>query len=84
VPSGISGLEKRAVIDASRQAGAKDAFTKEEPFSAAIGAGLPVGEPTGSMVEDNGGGTTEVADNSLGGNVTRRTVSSARDDIVEV
>lgn len=75
---------KRAVIDATRQAGAKDAFTIEEPFAAAIGAGLPVGEPTGSMVVDIGGGTTEVAVISLGGIVTSRSVRTAGDDLDEV
>lgn len=70
VPYGITSVEQRAVIDASRQGGAKDAFTIEEPFAAAIGAGLPVWEPTGSMVVDIGGGTTEVAVISLGGIVT--------------
>ncbi|EGL8552902.1 rod shape-determining protein [Listeria monocytogenes] len=84
VPSGITGVEKRAVIDATRQAGAKDAFTIEEPFAAAIGAGLPVGEPTGSMVVDIGGGTTEVAVISLGGIVTSRSVRTAGDDLDEV
>lgn len=84
VPSGITGVEKRAVIDATRQAGAKDAFTIEEPFVMAIGAGLPVGEPTGSMVVDIGGGTTEVAVISLGGIVTSRSVRTAGDDLDEV
>lgn len=70
VPFGITSVEQRAVIDAARQAGAKDAFTIEEPFAAAIGASLPVWEPTGSMVVDIGGGTTEVAVISLGGIVT--------------
>ncbi|HCJ4854140.1 TPA: rod shape-determining protein, partial [Listeria innocua] len=70
--------------DATRQAGAKDAFTIEEPFAAAIGAGLPVGEPTGSMVVDIGGGTTEVAVISLGGIVTSRSVRTAGDDLDEV
>lgn len=74
VPFGITSVEQRAVIDASRQAGAKDAFTIEEPFAAAIGANLPVWEPTGSMVVDIGGGTTEVAVISLGGIVTSESV----------
>ena len=60
VPSGVTEVEKRAVIDATRMAGAKDAFIIEEPFAAAIGAGLPVMDPTGSMVVDIGGGTTDV------------------------
>lgn len=67
VPSGITEVEKRAVIDATRVAGARDAYVIEEPFAAAIGAGLPVMDPTGSMVVDIGGGTTDVATISLGG-----------------
>lgn len=74
VPYGITSVEQRAVIDASRQAGAKEAFIIEEPFAAAIGANLPVWEPTGSMVVDIGGGTTEVAVISLGGIVTSESV----------
>ncbi|MFC4409897.1 rod shape-determining protein [Chungangia koreensis] len=74
VPFGITSVEQRAVIDASRQAGAKDAYTIEEPFAAAIGANLPVWEPTGSMVVDIGGGTTEVAVISLGGIVTSESI----------
>lgn len=74
VPYGITSVEQRAVIDASRQGGAKDAYTIEEPFAAAIGAGLPVWEPTGSMVVDIGGGTTEVAVISLGGIVTSESI----------
>ena len=74
VPYGITSVEQRAVTDASRQAGAKEAFTIEEPFAAAIGANLPVWEPTGSMVVDIGGGTTEVAVISLGGIVTSESI----------
>ncbi|UQW96370.1 rod shape-determining protein [Rummeliibacillus sp. G93] len=74
VPYGITSVEQRAVIDASRQAGAKEAYTIEEPFAAAIGANLPVWEPTGSMVVDIGGGTSEVAVISLGGIVTSESV----------
>lgn len=74
VPSGITSVEQRAVIDAARQAGAKDAFTIEESFAAAIGADLPVWEPTGSMVVDIGGGTTEVAIILLGGIVTSNSI----------
>lgn len=81
VPSGITAVEKRAVEDATRLAGAKDAFTIEEPFAAAIGADLPVWEPTGSMVVDIGGGTTEVAIISLGGIVTSRSIRVAGDDM---
>lgn len=79
VPYGITSVEQRAVIDAARQAGAKDAFTIEEPFAASIGANLPVWEPTGSMVVDIGGGTTEVAVISLGGIVTSESVRVAGD-----
>ncbi|SHF65339.1 rod shape-determining protein MreB [Ornithinibacillus halophilus] len=81
VPSGITMVEERAVIDASKQAGAKDAFPIAEPFAAAIGAGLPVWEPTGSMIVDIGGGTTEVAVISLGGIVTSRSVRTAGDNM---
>lgn len=81
VPSGITAVEERAVIDATRQAGAKDAYTIEEPFAAAIGANLPVWEPTGSMVVDIGGGTTEVAIISLGGIVTSQSVRVAGDEM---
>lgn len=81
VPSGITAVEKRAVEDATKQAGAKEAFTIEEPFAAAIGADLPVWEPTGSMVVDIGGGTTEVAIISLGGIVTSQSVRIAGDEM---
>ncbi len=81
VPSGITAVEQRAVEDATRQAGAREAFTIEEPFAAAIGADLPVWEPTGSMVVDIGGGTTEVAVISLGGIVTSRSVRVAGDEM---
>ncbi|GGI96258.1 rod shape-determining protein [Alicyclobacillus cellulosilyticus] len=83
VPSGITAVEKRAVEDAALEAGAKDAQTIEEPMAAAIGAGLPVGEPTGSMVVDIGGGTTEVAIISLGGIVTSRSIRVAGDEMDE-
>ncbi|CCQ98440.1 cell-shape determining protein [[Clostridium] ultunense Esp] len=81
IPSGITAVEKRAVEDATRQAGAKEAMTIEEPFAAAIGADLPVWEPTGSMVVDIGGGTTEVAIISLGGIVTSRSIRVAGDEL---
>lgn len=81
VPSGITMVEERAVIDASKQAGAKEAFPIAEPFAAAIGAGLPVWEPTGSMIVDIGGGTTEVAVISLGGIVTSRSIRNAGDNM---
>ncbi|HZK34281.1 MAG TPA: rod shape-determining protein [Bacillota bacterium] len=74
VPSGVTEVEKRAVDEAARQAGAKEAFLIEEPMAAAIGAGLPVQEPTGSMIVDIGGGTSEVAIISLGGIVTSRSI----------
>ncbi|MFO7264116.1 MAG: rod shape-determining protein [Bacillaceae bacterium G1] len=83
VPSGITSVEKRAVEDATRNAGAREAFTIEEPFAAAIGADLPVWEPTGSMVVDIGGGTTEVAVISLGGIVTSRSIRIAGDEMDE-
>ncbi|MFN2745061.1 MULTISPECIES: rod shape-determining protein [Bacillus] len=81
VPSGITAVEQRAVIDATRQAGARDAYPIEEPFAAAIGANLPVWEPTGSMVVDIGGGTTEVAIISLGGIVTSQSIRVAGDEM---
>lgn len=83
VPSGITAVEKRAVEDAAKQAGAKEAMTIEEPFAAAIGANLPVWEPTGSMVVDIGGGTTEVAVISLGGIVTSRSIRVGGDNMDE-
>ncbi|MFC5402089.1 rod shape-determining protein [Cohnella soli] len=81
VPSGITAVEKRAVEDATKQAGAREAYIIEEPFAAAIGADLPVWEPTGSMVVDIGGGTTEVAVISLGGIVTSRSIRIAGDEM---
>ncbi|AGP55746.1 rod shape-determining protein [Streptomyces rapamycinicus] len=79
VPSGITGVERRAVMEAATQAGARQVHLVEEPIAAAIGAGLPVSEPTGCMVVDIGGGTTEVAVVSLGGIVTARSVRTAGD-----
>jgi rod shape-determining protein MreB len=79
VPSGVTEVEKRAVIDAARVAGAREAFVIEEPFAAAIGAGLPVMNPTGSMVVDIGGGTTDVATISLGGIVSSTSIRQAGD-----
>ena len=79
VPSGITEVEKRAVNDATRVAGGRDAYVIEEPFAAAIGAGLPVMDPTGSMVVDIGGGTTDVATISLGGIVSSRSIRMAGD-----
>ncbi|WP_290032743.1 rod shape-determining protein [Ligilactobacillus cholophilus] len=83
VPSGVTEVEKRAVIDATKVAGAKDAYVIEEPFAAAIGAGLPVMDPTGSMVVDIGGGTTDVATISLGGIVSSRSIRMAGDKLDE-
>jgi rod shape-determining protein MreB and related proteins len=79
VPSGVTEVEKRAVEEAARKAGAKYAYTIEEPRAAAIGAGLPVSEPVGSMVVDIGGGTSEVAVLSLGCIVTSKSVRIAGD-----
>ena len=79
VPSGVTEVEKRAVIDAARVAGAREAFVIEEPFAAALGAGLPVMDPTGSMVVDIGGGTTDVATISLGGIVSSTSIRQAGD-----
>src|ERR671932_2096234 len=81
VPSGITAVEQRAVKEAGYQAGARRVYIIEEPMAAAIGAGLPVYEPTGNMVVDIGGGTTEVAIISLGGIVTSLSVRTAGDDI---
>lgn len=83
IPSGITEVEKRAVIEAAMTAGAREARTIEEPMAAAIGAGLPVSEPTGSMIVDIGGGTTEVAVISLGGIVTSKSLRIAGDEIDE-
>jgi rod shape-determining protein MreB len=83
VPSGITGVERRAVEEAAYHAGARRAYTIEEPMAAAIGCGLPVHEPTASMVVDIGGGTTEVAVISLGGIVVSRSVRVAGDEIDE-
>ena len=82
-PSGVTEVEKRAVIDATLQAGAREAYLIEEPMAAAIGAGLPVHEPTGNMVVDIGGGTTEVGIISLGGIVTHESIRIAGDEMDE-
>ena len=82
VPSGITGVEQRAVQEAAEYAGArKPAYIIEEPMAAAIGAGLPVQEPTGNMIVDIGGGTTEVAVISLGGIVTSQSVRVGGDEL---
>ncbi len=79
VPSGVTSVEKRAVFEATITAGARQAFLIEEPMAAAIGAGLPVDSPTGSMVVDIGGGTTEVAVISMGGIVNATSIRIAGD-----
>ncbi len=83
VPSGVTEVEKRAVLDAATHAGAREAYLIEEPMAAAIGAGLPVYEPTGNMVVDIGGGTTEVAIISLGGIVSSRSIRIGGDEMDE-
>ena len=83
VPSGITGVEQRAVEEATIQAGARAAFIIEEPMAAAIGAGLPIHEPIGNMVVDIGGGTTEVAVISLGGIVTSQSLRVGGDEMDE-
>ena len=83
VPSGVTGVEKRAVEEACLSAGARTAYLIEEPMAAAIGAGLPVGEPTGSMVVDIGGGTSEVAVISLGGIVVSQSIRVGGDEMDE-
>ncbi|MGH3341577.1 MAG: rod shape-determining protein [Carbonactinosporaceae bacterium] len=81
VPSGITGVEQRAVKDAGYAAGARKVYIIEEPMAAAIGSGLPVHEPTGNMVVDIGGGTTEVAVVSLGGIVTSQSIRTGGDEL---
>jgi len=83
VPSGVTEVEKRAAKDAAIHAGAREAYTIEEPMAAAIGAGLPVTEPIGSMIVDIGGGTTEVAVLSLEGIVVSHSIRTAGDEIDE-
>ena len=81
VPSGITGVEQRAVKDAGYAAGARKVYIIEEPMAAAIGAGLPIHEPTGNMVVDIGGGTTEVAVISLGGIVVAQSIRTGGDEL---
>ncbi len=81
VPSGITGVEQRAVKEAGYAAGARKVYIIEEPMAAAIGAGLPIHEPTGNMVVDIGGGTTEVAVISLGGIVTAQSLRVGGDEM---
>jgi rod shape-determining protein MreB len=83
VPSGVTEVEKRAVFEATMQAGARQAYLIEEPMAAAIGAGLPIQEPTGNMVVDIGGGTTEVAVISLGGIVVSQSIRIGGDEFDE-
>ena len=83
VPSGVTGVEKRAVEEATLSAGAREAHLIEEPMAAAIGAGLPVSEPTGNMIVDVGGGTTEVAVISLGGIVVSQSLRVGGDEMDE-
>ena len=83
IPSGVTEVEKRAVLDAALNAGARWAKLIEEPMAAAIGAGLPVGEPTGSMIVDIGGGTSEVAVISLGGIVVSQSIRVGGDELDE-
>lgn len=83
IPSGITDVEKRAVVDSAKSAGARDVKLIEEPMAAAIGAGLPVNEPFGSIIVDIGGGTTEVAVISLGGIVSSQSIRIAGDEFDE-
>lgn len=83
VPSGVTAVEERAVKEATTQAGAREVHLIEEPMAAAIGAGLPVSEPNGSMIVDVGGGTTDVAIIALGGIVTHRSIRVGGDDMDE-
>ena len=81
VPSGITQVEKRAVKESAESAGAREVYLIEEPMAAAIGAGLPVSEPSGSLIVDIGGGTTEVAVISLGGIVVSRSIRIGGDEM---
>lgn len=83
IPSGVTGVERRAVIEAATQAGAREVWLIDEPIAAAIGAGLPVAEATGNMIIDIGGGTTEVAVLSLQGTVISESVRVAGDELNE-
>ena len=83
VPSGITAVEKRAVLDSAERAGARRVYLVEEPMAAGIGAGMPIVEPTASMIVDIGGGTTEVAIMSLGDIATCESVRVAGDDLDE-
>ena len=83
VPSGVTGVERRAVMEAATQAGSREVYLLDEPVAAAIGAGLPVEEPTGNMIIDIGGGTTEVAVLSLQGTVLSESVRVAGDELTD-
>lgn len=83
IPSGVTEVEKKAVIDAAISAGAREAYLIEEPMAAAIGVRLPVQDPAGNMIVDIGGGTTEVAVISLGGIVASRSLRIAGDELTE-
>lgn len=83
VPTGITEVEKRAVIESAQRAGAREVFLMKEPMAGAIGIGLPVEEPSGSMIIDIGGGTTEVAIISLGGIVSSKSVRVAGDELTD-
>jgi rod shape-determining protein MreB len=81
VPSGVTSVERKAVVDAAKNAGAREVFLLEEPMAAAIGAGLPITEPRGTMIVDMGGGTSEIAVISLGGIVVNKSVRIAGDEL---
>jgi rod shape-determining protein MreB len=81
IPSGVTEVERRAVYDAAMHAGAREVYLIEEPMAAAVGAGLPIEEPKGSMIVDIGGGTTEIAVISLGGIVLSRSIRVAGDEL---
>ncbi len=83
IPSGVTEVESRAVVDAAKMAGASEIDLVEEPMAAAVGAGLPVGDATGNMIVDVGGGTSEVAVISLGDIVTAQSIRVAGDDLDE-
>jgi rod shape-determining protein MreB len=83
VPSGVTQVEKRAVIDAAKSAGAREVYLIAEPMAAAIGAGLPIDEPVGNMIVDIGGGTTEIAVISLAGIVASTSIRVAGDEMTE-
>ena len=83
IPSGVTEVEKRAVIDSAEHAGAKDVWLIHEPMAAAIGIGIDVLEPNGNMVIDIGGGTTEIAVISLGGIVTDKSIRIAGDEFTD-